>query len=213
MLTRLIYCPSAEAPFFTTKKITFDGVSGFAKSRAQENVRRLHESVKRAFHLDPILEVSSASSDELGKNLSAFNLEDCRGNSVEGLFQSSKKFAHGGPYPDLLEAKRGKAKKDSRLQDSGPLIGFVGPYSGKEYPKNPATAYYDFLYLRVLLENSELCQELIDRNPQAFSDIWFNPEKSLNCQAEACAIFSGMMEAGISIPASFEDFVSKVFEK
>lgn len=213
MLTRLIYCPSAEAPFFTTKRITFDGVSGFAKSRAQENVRRLHDSAKHAFHLDDILEVSSASSDELGERLSAFNLKDSRGNSVEGLFQSSKKFAHGGPYPDLLEVKKGKAKKDSRLKDSGPLIGFVGPYNGKEYPKNPTTAYYDFLYLRVLLENPELCQELIDRNSKAFSDIWFNPEKSLNCQAEACAIFSGMMEAGESIPASFEDFVSKVFGK
>lgn len=213
MLTRLIYCPSAEAPFFTTKRVTFDGVSGFAKSRAQENVRRLHDSAKRAFHLDDILEVSSASPDLLGERLSAFFLKDSKGNSVESLFQASKKFAHGGPYLDLLEVKKGKAKKDSRLQDSGPLIGFVGPYSGKEYPKNPTTAYYDFLYLHVLQENPDLCRYLSARTPAAFSDIWFNPEKSLNCQAEACAIFLGLQKAGVTVPETFEDFVSKVFGK
>jgi hypothetical protein len=207
MMTRNIYIASSTAPYFTVKRCTFDGVSGFAKSRAQENVRRLHATAARGFHLDSILEVSSASTDELGLSLSAFNLKNAQGDTVEALFQASKKFANGGPYRDLLTAKRGKAKKDERLRNSGPLVAFVGPYSGREYPLKPTTAYYDFLYIRTLLENGDLCQEIIDRDLVAFSDIWFNPDKSLNCQAEACSIFAGLMKAGKEVPEDFDEFV------
>ncbi len=210
-MMRVIYCASTEAPFYAIKRVTFDGVSGFAKSRAQENVKRLHESAKRSFKLADVLEVSSASPDDLGVALSAFNLKNAQGDTVEALFQASKKFAHGGPYTDLLGAKRGKAKKDERLQNSGALVGFVGPYSGREYPLKPATAYYDFLYIRTLLENGALCQEIIDRQLSAFSDIWFNPEHSLNCQAEACAIFAVLMKVGKEVPADFDQFVALIW--
>lgn len=140
-MIRYIYCTSTVAPYFTVKRITFDGVSGFAKSRAQENVKHLHESARRSFKLTDVLEVSSASPDGLGIALSAFNLKNAQGDTVEALFQASKKFAHGGPYTDLLGAKRGKAKKDARLHNSGSLVAFVGPYSGKEYPLKPAAAF------------------------------------------------------------------------
>lgn len=210
-MMRYVYCALPEAPFYAIKRITFDGVSGFAKSRAQENVTRLHDIAKRSFKLNDVLEVSSASPDELGLSLSAFNLKNAQGDTVEALFQASKKFAHGGPYTDLLGAKRGKAKKDERLRNSGPLVAFVGPYSGREYPLKPATAYYDFLYIRTLLENGALCQEIIDRNLTAFTDIWFNPGHSLNCQAEACAIFSGLMQAGKEVPADFNEFVALIW--
>ena len=210
-MMRYVYCALPEAPFFTVKRVTFDGVSGFAKSRAPVNVARLHDIVKRSFKLNDVLEVSSASPDALGVSLSAFNLKNAQGDTVEALFQASKKFAHGGPYTDLLGAKCGKAKKDERLRNSGPLVAFVGPYSGREYPLKPITAYYDFLYIRTLLENGVLCQEIIDRNLGVFSDIYFNPEKSLNCQAEACAIFSGIMSAGKTVPADFGEFVRLIW--
>ena len=86
-MMRYVYCALPEAPFYTIKRVTFDGVSGFAKSRVQENVKRLHDIAKRSFKLNDVLEVSSASPDALGVSLSAFNLKNAQGDTVEALFQ------------------------------------------------------------------------------------------------------------------------------
>ena len=86
-MMRYVYCALPEAPFYAIKRVTFDGVSGFAKSRVQENVKRLHDIAKRSFKLNDVLEVSSASPDALGVSLSAFNLKNAQGDTVEALFQ------------------------------------------------------------------------------------------------------------------------------
>lgn len=166
--------------------------SGFALSQKQKGIRMIHESYQKNFKGSLPLECSSKSETELGKKLSAFNLKrPSDGKSVEMLFQSSKTFEHGGPYLDLLGKSSKDAKKDERLHNSGKLIAFT--YEGIEYATEPKTAFYDWLYINTLLLNRDTVNELLehvkDMIEPAFTDIEFNPEKSLNCQAEAVALF------------------------
>ena len=46
------------------------------------------------------------------------------------------------------------------------------------------------LYINALAENSQLTEEIMEFD--AFTDIEFNPNKSLNCQARAAALFVAM---------------------
>ena len=67
--------------------------------------------------------------------------------------------------------------------------------------------------INALMANKDLWDEIDKQN--VFSDVWFNPDKSLNCQAEAMALFRGLKESGNLDKAtqSFEDFVNVVFFK
>lgn len=161
--------------------------SGFAVSQKRKGIKLVHECFMRSFKGNEPLEVSSKSELELGQALSAFNLKDENEYTVERLFQSSKKFRDGGPYMDILDMRSSKAKKDERLRSSGPLVSFV--YQNQEYPLQPTTAFYDWLYINTLLKNKNLVNDLIESGYTDFTDIEFNPDKSLNCQAEAVALF------------------------
>ena len=67
--------------------------------------------------------------------------------------------------------------------------------------------------INALMANKDLWDEIDKHN--VFSDVWFNPDKSLNCQAEAMDLFRGLKESGNLDKAtqSFEDFVNVVFFK
>ena len=124
----------------------------------------------------------------MGKQLSAFNLKVLYNNkllSVENIFQASKVFEKGGPYIEFLDKKPSEAKKSELLQNSGELIGFN--FEGMNYPTEPKTAFYDFLYCRILKRNMHLVDEATKFN--IFTDIEFNHDKSFNCQARALAKF------------------------
>ena len=75
---------------------------------------------------------------------------------------------------------------------SGRLIGFN--LLGEEWPIEPPTCFYDWLYISALIQHPDAVQELL--NFHAFSDIAFNPEKSLNCQARSAAVFRRIIEPG-----------------
>ena len=62
-------------------------------------------------------------------------------------------------------------------------------------PLIPKTAFYNWLYINALLENPELAQKVLEYD--AFTDIEFNPGKSLNCQAEAAALFVALNRQGL----------------
>lgn len=47
--------------------------------------------------------------------------------------------------------------------------------------------FYDWIYMRSLYRNEGLSKKILEYN--AFTDIEFNQEKSINCQARAAAIF------------------------
>jgi hypothetical protein len=105
--------------------------------------------------------------------------------TVEQAYQGSKVFEKGGPYTEFYEMKGHQMKKDPRLRESGDLIRFN--LKGTEWSLEPATAFYDWLYLHALAQNPKLSEQII--NFAGFSDIAFNPKKSLNCQARSAALY------------------------
>ena len=177
---------------FEEKEIEFVFYSGFSITQKQKSIESLHNAIKELYYDAEILEISSKSSIELGMKLSAFNLK-LDGIALENIFQSSKVFEYGGPYEDLLSKTPIEAKKDPRIKDSGRIIGFK--YQGINYPTIPKTLFYDWMYCQALYSDKELMSSII--NYDFFTDIEFNHEKSLNCQARSAAIFVSLYQKGL----------------
>ena len=177
---------------FEEKEIDFVFYSGFSITQKQKSIESLHNAIKELYYDAEILEISSKSPIELGRKLSAFNLK-LDGIALENIFQSSKVFEYGGPYEDLLSKTPIEAKKDPRIKDSGRIIGFK--YQGINYPSIPKTLFYDWIYCQALYSDKELMSLII--NYDFFTDIEFNHEKSLNCQARSAAIFVSLYQKGL----------------
>ena len=177
---------------FEEKEIEFVFYSGFSITQKQKSIESLHNAIKELYYDAKILEISSKSPIELGRKLSAFNLK-LDGIALENIFQSSKVFEYGGPYEDLLSKTPIEAKKDPRIKDSGRIIGFK--YQGINYPTIPKTLFYDWMYCQALYSDKELMSLII--NYDFFTDIEFNHEKSLNCQARSAAIFVSLYQKGL----------------
>jgi hypothetical protein len=179
---------------------------GFSPSQKQKNIRALHEAAAAAGY-SPLLEVSTKSHDKLGQHLSAFHLRvqsGAREMTLESAFQGSKVFEAGGPYTDLYWVDARAAKRDPRLQNSGRLIRFE--FDGRCFPLNPKTVFYDWLYVRALFPHREWLSRLT--RYAGFTDIEFNPERSINCQARSCALFVALrsnetLEKAVHSPESF----------
>jgi len=175
--------------------VEFKWVAGMAASQKQKSIRLLHEAAAKR-NVSKVLEISSKSESLLGVKLSAFNLHvvtPCGLKiTVENAFQAGKIFQHGGPYLDLLEKTPREAKKDSRLNTSGDLVGFC--LEGQDWPTRPLTVFYDWLYLSALRQSPTLAEHLLAFD--GFTDIEFNPERSLNCQAASAALFVALSRRG-----------------
>ena len=172
--------------------VDFEWNPGFAPIQKKKNVLALHEAaVKKG--LSPLLEVSTKSEEILGQRLSAFNLKietDIGKISLEAVYQGSKVFDSGGPYIDIYLKDSRSAKKDVRVKKSGPLRCF--DYFGQEWPLVPKTAFYDWLYITALRPYQEFLKRLF--NYKGFTDIEFNPGKSINCQARTCALLVSLLK-------------------
>ncbi|MGN6118220.1 MAG: DarT1-associated NADAR antitoxin family protein [Rhodanobacter sp.] len=189
MAERPIFMPSQKAGRLVEEtSVSFLWHKGMAPSQKKKNVSELHAAAAKR-GIEPLLEVSSKSEEKLGQRLSAFNLKvelDEGGViSLECAFQGSKVFEHGGPYTDLFGVESRDAKRDERLSSSGKLVGFR--FEGQDFPLIPKTAFYDWLYIRALYPHREFLQRL--HRYAGFTDIEFNPEKSINCQARSCATY------------------------
>jgi len=195
MAERPIYVPDLNPPYVKAKWIQFVWNPGFSIQQKQKNVTALHWAAKR-IKIDPILEVSTKSESEIGRRLSAFNLTFTYLGSkytVEAAFQASKVFEKGGPYLDLLQLSGREIKIDERLKNSGLLKAFL--FDETRWELEPKTAFYDWLYLNALMQNSELSMNLLQFS--GFTDIEFNPQKSINCQAKSCALFVSLYEQNL----------------
>lgn len=200
MAKRPIFLPRQDGKIgVKSEMVNFTWYPGFSKSQKQKSISELHQAASE-IGISPILEISSKSEVELGVSLSAFNLlittkKDKKSFSVESAFQGSKVFEKGGPYRDLFTKSSRDAKKDERIKNSGSILKFE--FFGKSFPKEPKTAFYDWLYINALSQNVELAKELISY--EAFSDIEFNPEKSINCQAHSAALYVSLVKAEIDM--------------
>ena len=198
MANRPIFTPDFSGfPYVETVDIEFKWHPGFAKSQMQKTILSLHEAAEKQ-GITPILEISRKSASQFGVSLSAFNLpletQSGQKMSVECAYQGSKVFENDGPYHDLYLVSSRAAKMDERLQNSGKLVAFN--FCGEEFPTEPKTAFYDWLYITALYQKKkDLMPEL--EIFQGFSDIVFNPNRSLNCQARAAALFVSLSKNGL----------------
>ena len=190
MAKRPIFTPDFSGyPYVDQIDIEFKWHPGFAKSQLQKSIASLHEAAEKLNKISPILEISSKSTLRLGVSLSAFNLslktQKGQRMSVECAYQGSKVFENGGPYHKLYSVSSLEAKTDERLSNSGKLIAFN--FCGEDFPAEPKTAFYDWLYITALRQKKTDFVKELERF-QGFSDIVFNPNRSINCQARAAAL-------------------------
>ena len=141
---------------------------------------------------------SSKSSKEIGVRLSAFNLKYSseylkKTVSVETVFQAAKVFeGEETPNVEIMNMNPNEAKSYIKTKQSRKLKKFI--LGDIEFGLEPKTFFYDWLYINALLQNKNLIEELLDYD--AFTDIEFNPQKSINCQAKSAALFVGLVKQG-----------------
>lgn len=216
MATRPIFVTSEDnKEFFKQIDIDFTFYGGFAVTQKAKSIQSLHENAKEQGYKN-ILEVSTKSSEKLGWQLSAFNLmvdfEEDKKISLECAFQGSKVFENGEQYKDLYYVESIRAKKDERLKNSGNIVGFE--FEGEFWENEPKTAFYDYLYIKTLFDNyQDIIKELLGYD--TFTDIEFNPKKSINCQARTCAILVSLAKTNLlkDVIKSKERFIETVYKR
>lgn len=70
------------------------------------------------------------------------------------------------------------------------MIGFR--FEGLDFPLEPKTAFYDWLYISFLKNFRDWAPKLYAYG--GFTDVEFNPHRSINCQARSCALFLSLMK-------------------
>jgi hypothetical protein len=213
MAERPVFLPSTD-PHRLVDEIFFPlhWHSGFAAIQKDKNICELHSAASAA-GFAPLLEVSTKSVKKSGRHLSAFHLtvkSERHGEILlECAFQGSKVFQFGGPFTDLYTAEARNAKRDPRLKSSGALTGFE--YDGKSFPLEPKTLFYDWIYLNSIYEHREWISKL--NAYVGFTDVEFNPYKSVNCQARSIALFLAlynrqMLDSAVYSAESFAQILS-----
>ncbi len=187
---------SDEKMYVKTVATEFTFCPGFAKAQKERSAANLHAAFLSRYPDARVLEISSFSKEELGRSLSAFHLTVClkdgRRVPVETAYQAGKIFRDGGPFTDLLDAAPSQAKRDPRLSQHGPITGFT--FEGMSFPTEPSTLFYTWLYMKALSEHPELSDALMEYT--AFTDIVYNPAKSISCQARSAACYVSLRKRG-----------------
>jgi hypothetical protein len=210
MAKRPIFAPLYDGPIYIFEEyVDFTWHAGLSLKQKQKSVDELHHEASIKYGLHRPLEISSKSDNPIGVALSSFNLrfttiKNNLGLTVEAAFQGSKVFENGGPYRDIFFLSPREAKRDDRLKNSGSLISFS--FFGGNWPLLPRTAFYDWLYINALMKNDNLYEEITTYG--YFTDIEFNPERSVNCQARSAALYlslrhRGLLDSHLSDPALF----------
>lgn len=215
MAERYVYRYNNECRKYERILTEFEWAPGLSLSQKQKSIRNLHNAYKDNFPNDRLLEVSTKSTETIGKALSAFNLMVRTKNenmfSVEQLFQSGKVFRENGSQQSLLNKgldSRGLKKIIREINETDELIAFS--VFGNRFPLDPKTFFYNWLYIQALHQNKKLSIEILKYN--AFTDIELNHKKSYNSQAEACSIYvwlvnMNLIEVALSSKESFKKIV------
>lgn len=199
---RPIFIPAPTDGLVREEEVDFEWFPGFASSQKQRSIRSLHANAGAKLGSErEILEVSSKSENRLGTQLSAFSLrvEHFEHGSIllEAAFQGSKVFSGSGQHEGLYRVPDGReVKKRIREVAHGQLECFR--YEEHEWQLVPRTAFYDWLYLSAARAAVGDAPDGLDAllAYDAFSDIEFNPDKSINCQARSCALLVSLHRMG-----------------
>ncbi len=220
MTKRPVYIPIDRSPYVGTQVIEFTWVCGLSKAQRRKSIVNLHQAAKGEGVRKP-LEISTASEVELGVALSAFNLQvtvnlgseknpEMHTNSVESIYQSSKKGKKGGPHPEWLTKTSKEVKKLIKEADIGDL--HLYQYGQNFWPAEPVESFFTWLYIQGLMQRVGTIEELAKYD--GFTDIYFNPKKTINCQARAVAQAVSMYRMGrlgeiMSSRKSYLEFAKK----
>lgn len=200
MAKRFVYIVNQKTHFQEKIEIEFQWFPGFSISQKQKSIADLHLKFGKKYPNHHILEVSSKSTNEVGIQASAFNLNVPFNNklsyTIEQLFQASKVYKHADSQWSLLEETKDSLeikRINQKINQEDELIGFK--YFNREFPLEPNTYFYNWLYVNSLALNQELSNAIYEYN--VFTDIEFNPKKSINCQAEACSIYVSLRKRNL----------------
>lgn len=197
MANRFVYYVDPKDFIFKQIDISFKWYPGFSKEQKQRSIEELHYQFLKENITDQILEVSSKSLKTIGIKSSAFNLkiDTIKGNlfSVEQLFQSSKVYQKAGNQNYLLEKGYNSKEMKQKLREIDNNDHMIKYSSfGQDFPLEPKNLFYNWLYINALNRNPDIADEILKY--EAFTDIEFNPKRSFNCQAEACAIYVSLFK-------------------
>lgn len=198
MVTRPVFYPDySKVGVKVVSSAAFKWSPGFSISQQRKNVEALHGAIVASGAASMPLEVSRKSGVPIGISLSAFNLGAWSGNvfcTVESVYQASKVFAGGiGPFPGWYGKDPGEVRQ--RIKDLGTVKIVAYKVGSMVWGLTPTRGFYDWLYCRALYKNPSLVAQL--RSYDCFTDIAFNPVKSLNCQAYAVALYLSMLAQGV----------------
>jgi hypothetical protein len=79
------------------------------------------------------------------------------------------------------------------LKASGQLVHFL--FENEIWKLEPKTAFYDWLYIHAVHRYATLSETITKY--VGFTDIEFNPQKSINCQARSCALYASLKQRGL----------------
>lgn len=212
MSTKPIFISINRPPYCKTYEADFEYNKGLATAQKQKNIIAIHDVFNRKYPGKQILEISAKATQPLGLALSAFQLEKqvpSRGKNipVENIFQASRVFESGGPFSEIYDLKPKAAKKYAELKTSGKLTGYR--FENQDFPLEPKTGFYTFLYVNALLENTELADQLLQYD--AFTDIDFNSDKNFNSAARAAAVFVALSRLNLLPKAQDYDSFAALF--
>jgi len=196
---RPVFIPLASGiKLVKVQSIEFRWFPGMSAVQKKRSIQSLHACAKEKLGIKNILEISTKSCDEIGRDLSAFNLRISIKNgkkmtTLESAYQSSKVFEMGGPFRDIFDMSSKEAKRDGRLRSSGDIVAFV--FNEEEWETEPKTAFYDWLYILALYQNWNITMKTL--NFDGFTDIEFNPDKSFSSQAYAAALFVSLYKRNL----------------
>ena len=189
-INRPYFLPLDKPPYFEQQNILVDQV---ASGNPQDQVAAFHQAIKNEHPDTNILECSGASALQLGKQLSAFDLQITTSHgrfSIECLYQSCKVFDNGGPYIDLLHKTSREAKTDFRLRRRNKLIGF-NLFTTAYTLEDVGEHFYNWIFCIALHQNNDKFQRgtFYDtvKEFNVFTDLYVKA-KPHACQARAVAI-------------------------
>lgn len=194
----------AAGGWVRSRPIKFEWFPGYSISQKQRSIRSLHRACAQD-GFSRVLEVSSKSECEIGQRLSAFSLRIVIGGRrfpLESVYQGAKVFERGGPFPELFDQSPRDAKRYLRGADLGSIKEFR--VFNSTFENEPRTAFYDWIYMRSLKSHLDFLRDHVFVY-DAFTDIEFNPEKSLNSQARSIALMKGLFLNG-ELKKALEDY-------
>jgi len=217
---RPVFIPDPDHGLVREELVEFEWFSGFSHTQKARSIDSMHKAASEIFVNSSFLEISSKSSEEIGAKLSAFNLyipcdESDRPLLLEAAFQGSKVFKSGKQHKNLYTFNSGKdVKRFMKEQPKEELTEFK--FEGKSWQLTPLSAFYDWLYLRGLSHLEVDDPHSLDSlsSYTGFTDIEFNPQRSINCQARSCALYVALLRAelfrdAISHPDAFIEILKQ----